>query len=171
MKIRPTTSSDIKGYSFICACGALWSSFDLYHALQWIHLHKITDSLDTQVFQESLNILHYYGADLPKVSISVIILRIVLRICFWAGSCIVLALYSFKIDRVSDGYRLVGFLLFVTISLNVIATFLVTGQAHLFIVSLFGSVSATLGTLGYLLVIAFLLFPRRKGKKNEDRPN
>ena len=170
MKIRPVTSSDLKFYSFLCACGAWWCASDFYHGLQWIHLHGgIADNLDSQAFREALNISYLYGPDFPtgfpKVSISVIILHIVLRMLFWAGSSIVFALYSSTIDRVTEAYRLVGFLFFGTVSLDVTFTFLVTGQAHLFIVSLFGSISAALGTLFILLVIAFLLFPKRKGKR------
>jgi hypothetical protein len=144
----------------------LWCAFDIYHAIQWIRLHGgIADNQDSQVFRQAIDISYLYGPDFPagfpKVPISVIILHIVLRMLFWAGSSIVFALYSSKLERVADGYRLVGFLFFGTLSVDVTATFLASGQTHLFLVSLFGSVWATLGTSIALLVVVFLLFPRK----------
>jgi hypothetical protein len=165
LKIKPTTARNLREYSFLCACGALWNAFDLYHVLQWSHLHGMMDQVDSKSFCAALKISGPYGPpDLVPVPVFVIVVRIVSRFLFWAGSSIILASYSSKMDRYADGFRLVGFLFFATTGLDIMTTFVATGRSHLLFAN-FGSVRETLTTLVILSVLAFLLFPGRKAKQ------
>jgi hypothetical protein len=162
LKIKPTTARNLKEYSFLCACGALWNAVYLYHVLQWSHLHGMMDQVDSKSFSAALNISLFGAPDLSPVPVFVIVVRIVSRFLFWGGSSIILASYSSKMDRYADGFRLVGFLFFATICLDITTTFLATGRDHLLFSGWFGSVRETLTTLILLSVLTFVLFPRRK---------
>ena len=165
LKIKPTTARNLKEYSFLCACGALWNAFDLYHVLQWTHLHGMMDQVDPQSFYKVLHIEYWGVPDLSPAPALVVVVRIVSQFLFWGGSSIILAAYSSKSERSGDAFRLVGFLFFGRICLDVTTTMLVTGQGHLFFADSFSTVRETLTTLLLLSVIAFLLFPRRKAKQ------
>jgi len=163
VKIKPTTSGNLKSYSFYCACGALWNAVDLYRVLQWSHLHGMADQVDSQSFFKVLNISGPYGPpDLVTVPAYVIVVRILSHFLFWGGSSIILAAYSSKMDRYADGFRLVGFLFFATLGLDITTTFVAVGQGNLLFAGWFDSVRETLTTLVVLSVITFLLFPRHK---------
>ena len=164
LKIKPTTSADLKGYAFLCAFGALPAAFDLYHALQWGYLHGMMDQVDSQSFFKT-PIIPYGPPDLSPVPVLVVLVGTISRFLFCGGSSIILAAYSSKIERVADGYRLVRFLWFTTLGLDIWTTMLATGQGHLFFVNSFGSVRETLTSLILLLVIVFILFPRHRARQ------
>ena len=162
LKIKPTTARNLREYSFLCACGALWNAVDLYRVLHWSHLYGMADQVDSQSFYKALHIEFWGAPDLSLVPVFVIVVRIVSQFLFWGGSSIILAAYSSKSDRSGDAFRLVGFLFFGRICLDVTTTFLATGRGHLLFVGWFGSVREALTTLILLSVIVFLLFPRHK---------
>ena len=161
LKIKPTPSGDLKSYSSLCAFMALLTAFDFYSALHWSYLHGMMDQVDSQSFCKAA-IIPYGPPDLSLVPVLVVIVRILSRFLFWGGASIIFAAYSSKSDRCGDAFRLVGFLFFATLSLDITTTMLSTGQSHLYFINSFGSVRETLTTLLLLSVTAFLLFPRRK---------
>jgi hypothetical protein len=161
IKIKPTTARNLIEYSFLCACGALWNAVDLYHVLQWSHLHGMADQVDSQSFCKALHIEFWGPPDLSPVPVFVIVVRILSQFLFWGGSSIILAAYSSKSERSGDAFRLVGFLWFGRICLDIATTFLATGRGHLLFVGWFGSVRETITTLVIFSVLAFVLFPRR----------
>jgi hypothetical protein len=165
LKIKPTTARNLMEYSFFCACGALWNAVDLYHVLQWSHLHGMMDQVDSQSFYKALHIEFWGAPDLSPVPVLVIVVRIVSQFLFWGGSSIILAAYSSKSERSGDAFRLVGFLWFGRICLDITTTFLATGRGHLLITGWFGSVRETLTTLILLSITTFVLFPRRKARQ------
>jgi hypothetical protein len=160
MKLRPASSSDLKGYALWSAFGALWCLFDLCHVLRWIRLHVNYSSIDPQILRESLDISNLYGPDLSKVPISVILFHFILRFLFWTGTGVVFYTYSFRISKIRNGFRIIGLLFVGTIFLDVLATFILTGRGRLFLVDSFGTVGAALGTCFVLAIIFILLFPR-----------
>jgi len=165
LKIKPTTARNLREYSFLCACGALWNAFDLYHVLQWIHLHGMMDQVDPQSFYKALHIEYWGAPDLSPAPALVIVVHIASQFLFWGGSSIILAAYSSKSERSGDAFRLVGFLWFGRICLDITTTFLATGRGHMLFVGWFGTVRETLTTLILLSVLAFVLFPRRKAQQ------
>ena len=165
VKIKPTAARNLMEYTFLCACGALWNAFDLYHVVQWSYLHGMMTQVDSQSFYKSLHIEYRGVPDWGAIPVFVIVVRILSRFIFWAGSSIILADYSTKVDRCSDGYRLVGFLWFTTLGLDIWTTMLATGQSHLYWVNSFATVKETLTILVLLSAVIILLFPRRAAKR------
>jgi len=164
--IKPTTTRSLIEYSFLCACGATWNAFDLYHVLQWSYWHGMMDPVDSKNFLAALQISGVYGPpDLVGIPVFVIVVRILSRFLFWGGSSLILAAYSSKMDRYTDGYRLVGFLWFATLGLDAMTTSLATGQYHLYFVNSFPTVGETLVTLVLLSVIVFFLFPKHRARQ------
>jgi hypothetical protein len=161
VKIKPTASRNLAEYAFLCACGAVWNAFNLYHVLQWGFLHGMMTQVDYQSFCKSLQ-LDYRDAPLVAVPVVVVVVRILSRFLFWGGSSIILWDYSSKLERYADGYRLVAFLWFATLGLDATTIMLATGRYHLYFVNSFPTVGETLTTLALLSVIVFFLFPRRK---------
>jgi len=164
-KIQPTTARTLLEYSFLCACGALWNAFDLYHILHWSYLHGMTDLVDSQILCKSLGIDYRGAPDVVIVPVFVIVVRILARFIFWGGSSIILAAYSSKMYRYADGYRLVAFLWFATLGLDIATTFAATGRGSLLLSTLFGSTRETLTILVLLLALTILLFPRHAAKR------
>ena len=165
VKIKPTAARNLMEYSFLCACGALWNAFDLFHVLQWSYLHGMMTQVDSQSFYKSLDIEYRGAPDLVAIPVFVVVVRILSRFLFWGGSSIVLWAYSSKMDRYADGYRLVGFLWFATLGLDIGTTMLATGQSHLYWVNSFATVKETLTILVLLSALILLLFPRRAARR------
>jgi hypothetical protein len=167
--VKPSTPDNYRSLALFCAIGSIWTLCNFYQALQSVPIPHGTDPLlqgyRTQGYSDYSfklrELITFYGfTDAPTPSF-VIYSRIALRCCFWTVAGIILWIYSSRLERINNGFRLIGTLGVGLVIIDEFVRLQVRGEAyrHLYLINSFGTWSKTLGTLFIFVLILLLLTP------------